>query len=207
MTDMDTTEFVEAIRDETKTELSRLGSSKSLYADTEGEMEPDAVLTAAADDATEAADTFEDWRDGEAGETFAAAADREREHADAVTDKLDAYDRGETPAIVGFLRGQDETVARLGALVGWTLAIQEKVSQCSGFFTGQADPRTASLFRGFGEDYEDTREAALAALAEHCENDEDWAAAAAAATGAIEAAYDEYFETLEALGVNPKPVC
>ena len=204
---MDASEFVDAVRSETKTELSRLGSSKSLYADTEGEMEAGPVLTAAADDATGAAETFEDWTDGEAGETFADAAEREREHADAITDKLDDYDHDETPAIVKFLRGQESEIGRLGALVGWTLAIAEKASQFSGFFTGQADPRTASLFRGFGDDYESTREAALEALDEHCDGDDDWEAALDAATGAVEAAYDEYFATLESLGVNPKPVC
>ncbi|MFC7133182.1 MULTISPECIES: rubrerythrin family protein [Salinibaculum] len=204
---MDASEFVDAVRSETKTELSRLGSSKSLYADTEGEMEADPVLTAAADDATGAAETFEDWSDGPAGETFADAAERERGHAEDITGKLDDYDPGETPAIVDFLRGQESTVERLGALVGWTLAIEEKASQSSGFFTGQADPRTASLFRGFGDDYEATREAALAALDEYCDGDDDWGTAQEAATGAVEAAYDEYFETLESLGVNPKPVC
>jgi hypothetical protein len=204
---MDRSEFVDAVRAETKTELSRLGSSKSLYADTEGEMEPDAVLTAAADDATGAAEAFGDWSGGDAHEAFTAAADRERDHAEEITGKLDAYDPGERPAIVEFLREQESAITRLGGLVGWTLAIEEKASQCSGFFTGQADPRTASLFRGFGDDYERTREEALSALADHCDSDEDWKRAQAAATGAIEAAYGEYFETLEALGVNPKPVC
>jgi hypothetical protein len=204
---MDTSEFVDTVRAETKTELSRLGSSKSLYADTEGEMEPDAVLTAAADDATGAAETFEDWSDGEAGETFAAAAERERDHAEDITGKLDDYDPGNRPAIVEFLREQESALARLGGVVGWTLAIEEKASQCSGFFTGQADPRTASLFRGFGDGYESTRQEALAALADRCDGDEGWQEAQTAATGAIEAAYEEYFETLEALGVNPKPVC
>ena len=204
---MDTSDFVDTVRDDTKTELSRLGSSKSLYADTEGKMESDAVLTAAADDATAAANTFEGWSDGDAGETFAAAAERKHDHAEEITGKLDSYEAGETPAIAGFLREQESAVERLGALVGWTLALEEKATQCSGFFTGQADPRTASLFRGFGDDYETTREEALAALAEHCDGADDWERAQAAATGAIEAAYEEYVETLESLGVNPKPVC
>ncbi len=202
---MDTSEFVDTVRDDTKTELSRLGSSKSLYADTEGEMEPDAVLTAAATDATTAADTFSEWSSGD--DSFDAAADRERAHAEDITAKLDDYDAAETPAIVSALREHDDTVERLGGLVGWTLTIEEKASQCSGFFTGQADPQTASLFRGFGDDYETTREEALSALQGHCDGDDDWERAQTAATAAIEAAYDEYFETLEALGVNPKPVC
>jgi len=98
-------------------------------------------------------------------------------------------------------------VARLGGLVGWALVADETASQCSGFFTGQADPGTASTFRGFREDYEATQEAVLDALADRCESEADWERAAAAATGAIEAAYAEYVERLEAMGVNPKPVC
>ena len=201
---MDTDEFLDTVQAETKTELSRLGSSKALFADTDGEMEPAAVLTAAADDATEAATTFAEWSEIE--QTAAAAAERERGHADAITAELDGYEPGETPAIITFLQEQASAVERLGALVGWTLVVGAKASQCSGFFTGQADPNTASLFRGFGDDYEQTREDALAALSERCD-DAEWEQAQAAAVGAITAAYEEYVETLEELGVNPKPVC
>jgi len=203
---MDRTEFVDAVREETKTELSRLGSSKSLYADTEGEMESDPVLAAAADNAHYAAETFEDWSDGEAEETFTEAASCVRDHHDGIVGKFGSHEPGEVPAIVAFLREQETDVERLGGLVGWTLVAEEKAGQSSGFFTGQADPQTAGLFRGFRDDYEEMREEAEEALEAVCEGD-DWDAAAAAATGAIEVAYDEYFETLEELGVNPKPVC
>jgi hypothetical protein len=39
-----------------------------------------------------------------------------------------------------------------------------------------------------------------------CEGD-DWDEAREAADAAVQADYDDYFETLEAMGVNPKPVC
>ena len=200
---MNGSDLVEAVQDGSKTELSRLGSSKSLYADTDGEMEPDVVLAAAADNAHHAAETLEGWGDG----VFADAAARQRDHYDAIAGKLDDHDPGTPPAVVEFLRGLPGDIERLGGLVGWTLVTEEKASQCTGFFTGQADPQTASLFRGFGDDYETTRETALAALEDACESDDDWARAETAATNAVEAAYDEYFETLEDLGVNPKPVC
>lgn len=202
---MNGSDFVEAVQTESKTELSRLGSSKSLYADTEGEMEPDAVLAAAADNAHHAAETFDGWAEDD--DTFAAAAETARDHYEDIAGKLGDADPGSPPAVVEFLRGLPATVERLGGLVGWTLVTEEKASQCTGFFTGQADPQTASLFRGLRGDYEETREDALDALAAACENDEDWERAQTAATNAVEAAYDEYFETLEALGVNPKPVC
>jgi hypothetical protein len=205
---MDPTAFVETVREDNKTELSRLGSSKSLYADTEGEMEPETVLSAAADSAHHAAETFSGWADDEdVNDAFAETAERERDHYLAIADELEAHDPGERPAIVEFVRGQATPVERLGGLAGWSLVADEKSGQISGFFTGQADPQTASMFRHFGEDYEATLAAALDALETICDGDADRDRAAAAATGAVGAAYEEYFETLEGLGVNPKPVC
>jgi len=203
---MNGSELVEAVREATKTELSRLGSSKSLNADTEGEMESDAVLAAAAEYAHSAAETFDDRTDDIDG-VFAAASDAESARADEIAEKADDYDPGEPPAAVDALADLSTPVERLGGLVGWTLVAEERASQCSGFFTGQADPQTASLFRGYGEDYEDLRADALDALAGVCAGDAAWDDAEAAAIAVVEAAYDEYFETLEDLGVNPKPVC
>jgi hypothetical protein len=204
---MNGSDFVDAVQTGSKTELSRLGSSKSLYADTEGEMESDVVLAAAADNAHHAAETFEGWSDDDIDGAFAPAAAAERDHYEAIAGKIDDHEPSAPPAIVEFLRGLPAGVERLGGLIGWTLVTEEKASQSTGFFTGQADPQTASLFRGFGGDYEETREAALDALETACEGDDDWERAQTAATNAVEAAYDEYFETLEDLGVNPKPVC
>jgi hypothetical protein len=204
---MNGSELAEAVREATKTERSRLGSSKSLYADTEGEMEPDAVLSAAADDAHHAADVLDGWTDDDVEGVFAAASEGERDRADEVARNLDDYDPGTAPAAADALGDLETEVERLGGLVGWTLVTEEKASQCSGFFTGQADPQTASLFRGYGGDYEDLRADVLDGLDTACEGDEDWDDAQAAAEGVVEAAYDEYFETLEELGVNPKPVC
>jgi len=203
---MSATDLVDAVREDNKTELSRLGSSKSLYADTQGEMDPDTVLSAAADAAHYAAETFEGWA-GDDGGTFVTAADSERRHCEMIVDELDAHEPLERPAVVEAIQGYEATIERLGGVVGWTLVAEEKAGQCSGFFTGQADPGTASLFRGFGDDYEETRSDALEALEIACDSPDDWDRAEAAATGAVGAAYDEYFETLEALGVNPKPVC
>jgi hypothetical protein len=200
---MDATDLVDAIREANRTELSRLGSSKSLYADTEGEMEADVVLSAAADMAHHAAGTLEGWAEDDVGGVFAAAADRERDHHDAVVAELDEYEPGEPPAVVEYLRGQEGEARRIGALVGWSLVVAEKASQSSGFFTGQAAPGTASLFREFGDDYEATRSEALDALSGSGEVE----AARDAGSGAVTAAYEAYVGTLEELGINPKPVC
>jgi len=205
---MDATAVLGTVRDENNTELSRLGSSKSLYADTEGEMDPETVLAVMADAAHHAAETFDGWAsDRDVEGTFAAAAERERDHYDAIVGELDAHEPGDRPAAVEALRGLADSTARLGALLGWTLVAERKASQATGFFTGQAKPGTASTFRAFDEDHEAARADALAALEAVCDTEDDRASAEAAATAVVQAAYDAYVETLEGLGVNPKPVC
>jgi rubrerythrin len=204
-------EFIDTVASENETALSRLGSSKSLYADTEGEMEPEEVLTAAATAEHHAAETYEAWaddEDGDVAEAFAETAAEERDHYETVVGELDDHDPGEVPAIQEYLRDLDGTVERIGGFVGRTLAAEKSKAQMIGFFTGQADPQTASLFRGMGDDLDAQLERAIALLEAECgADDECWERAEEAATGAIQAAYDEYTERLESMGVNPKPVC
>lgn len=193
---MDTDDFVETIRDENRTALSRLGSSKALYALTGGEMEPDAVTTAAVTLADDAVAVLENWD----GEPFAEAADATADHRTSVDGDAEA---GESYAVTAALANADGTTERLGAFVGWTLVLEKLTEQCTGFFTGQADPMTASTFREYGGTLADLRGVALEALADA----DDREAAASAATEVIQAAYEEYVDVLEDLGVNPKPVC
>jgi rubrerythrin len=205
-------EFVEAVRSENATALSRLGSSKSLYADTMGEMEPETVLAAAADAEHHAAATYDAWAedsdDGEVADAFAETAETERDHYETVAGELDDHEPGdEAPAIHEYLRGLDDAVERLGGFVGRTLAAEKSKEQLTGFFTGQADPQTASLFRGMDDDLAAQLERATALLDERCEDGSDRERAREAASGAIETAYEEYTERLEEMGVNPKPVC
>ena len=206
---MTVTDLLENVRDELNTELSRLGSSKSLYADTHGEMEPDAVLAAMADSAYYTAETVEGWTKDDDGyaavyESVAATA---TEQYDAIASDLEAHDPGERPAALEVLRGFDDPLARLGGLLGWTLVADEKASQATGFFTGQADPTTAGRFRDFRGEYEELQGAVFDALDEAAGDDDALAEVRSAAEQVVGAAYDEYVERLEAQGVNPKPVC
>lgn len=203
---MDATDIADAVREETKTELSRLGSSKSLYADTEGELERETVLAAMADATRHGAAAIEEWAgQDDPGGVFADAVARLRDQHETLVGELDGYEPGDPPAVVEAFGAAEDTVQRLGALVGWSLVAERKATQATGYFTGQADPQTASTVREFGGDYEAVREAALSALAGE---DDAWLERATdAAIGVVEAAYDDYFETLESLGVNPKPVC
>ena len=204
-------EFIDAVRTENKTALSRLGSSKSLYADTRGEMNADDVLAAAATAEHHAAETYEAWADSESGdvaEAFAETAEEERAHYETVAGELDHHDPGEAPAIQAYLRGLDGTVERLGGFVGRTIAAEKSKEQVTGFFVGDADPQTAALFRGMGDDLDAQMERAESLLAAECGDDDAcWDRALEAANGAIDAAYDEYTDALESMGVNPKPVC
>jgi rubrerythrin len=210
---MNPNEFLDAVRDENETALSRLGSSKSLYAETEGEMEAETVFRAAAEAEHAASDTFQSWADDKDSdpsvrETFEEFAAQERDHYAQVVEKLDgSHEPSEVPAIHEFLRDLDGDPARVGSFLGRTLASEKSKEQMVGFFVGQADPQTAQLFRDLGDDLDEQLERGEELLAEVCDTDDDWDAALEAASGAIQAAYDEYTETLEGMGVNPKPVC
>lgn len=205
-------ELETAVRDDNETALSRLGSSKALYAATGGEMNANEVLQAAADAEHTAANTFADWADTESNEDAATVFDDvaagERDHADQVLDKLDDYDPEDDPSgIQAELRQLDDTIDRAGGLLGRIIATEKSKTQLSGFFTGQADPGTANLFRDLKSDLDDQRDAVHALLQAVCQTDEDWDRARTAATNAIQAAYEDYTERLERMGVNPKPVC
>jgi len=204
---MDASDLVDAIETDRQTELSRLGSSKALYADTDGQLEPDRVLGAFADETHHVAATLRTWageRDPEG--VFADGAARLEGQTDTLAGELVNSEPGEVPAVVDAIADADGPVARLGALVGWVLVVDRKASQVTGFFTGQADPGTASLIREFGDDYDAIRESALAALAVQSD-DGALETAQDGAERVIQAVYDDYVETLESMGINPKPVC
>ncbi|WP_049924302.1 hypothetical protein [Halopiger djelfimassiliensis] len=211
MVDFET--FVETVREENRTALSRLGSSKSLYADTGGDIETEPVLEATVDAEHAAWQTFDEWADTEdheaAREAFETTAAEERDHFETASEQLgdDAYEPRTVPALHEYLRGLESTIERVGALAGRILASKRSKEQVVGYFVGDADPQTADVFRGFGDDLDAQLERTQALLEDVCEGDDDWDRATAAATGAIEAAYEEYVENLEAMGANPKPVC
>lgn len=209
---MDPNEFVETVREENQTALSRLGSSKALYADTEGDMEREEVLRAAADAEFHARETFEEWADEEgneaAREAFATTAKEEGEHYGLVTEKLGGeHEPGATPAIQEYLRDVDDTAGRAGGFVGRTIATDKSKEQLVGFFVGEADTTGAQLFRDLGDDVEAQLDRGQDLLGAVCETDDEWARARETASDAIQAAYNEYTERLEGMGVNPKPVC
>ena len=83
----------------------------------------------------------------------------------------------------------------------------ETLGQVVGFFVGDADPQTASTFRDVRGRIEESRDEALEILEAVCETDEEWDRALHAASATVQHAYDDYTETLESMGINPKNVC
>lgn len=198
---MDTDEFTDALRDAHETPLSRLGSSKSLYALTGGEMAGEAVRAAIAREATLAAEAYADLASETSGEqaTFETLADRAAAQAEAV---------GTEPADRAFpdveALGEPATDAgRLGAALARQLLADTRVGQAVGFFVGDADPAGADEFRSLREAVETDRDR----VAERLATVDDRATAREAADAVIEAAYDDYVESLESMGVEPKNVC
>jgi hypothetical protein len=202
-----TDDLIESVRDDNETALSRLGSSKALFAKTGGELEAMPVLRAAADDAAAAADAFESWAtdepDDEAAETFRTAASHARSQLETVRGEVGDHDPDTDDPVAEHLRGVEGTAARAGALLGWSVVSDETLGQVVGFFVGDADPQTAQTVRGVREETAAVQEAALALVA----SVDDEAAAKAAADAVVQAAYDDYVDTLEGMGVNPKNVC
>jgi len=205
-------ELRETVRSKRATELSRLGSSKALYAATDGEIDAERVLRAAADAERAAAETFAAWADDEpdatAREAFAETAAEEEDHFERVREELDGYEPSDdVPALAAHLRGLDDTVERAGAFLGRVLVADGSKSQYVGYFVGNADPATASVFRELRADLDGQETRALDVLKAVCVDDADWERAEAAALETIRVAYDEHVATLEDLGVDPKPVC
>jgi hypothetical protein len=208
MDETDGESLLAAVREAEETPLSRLGSSKALYAVTAGEMTSAAVRAATADDAAAAATLFDAWAadtTGPAADAFADAAARARRHHAQVVpgdrdppEGLPPYDH---------LATLDGDIARAAGLLGRALVVGKRLEQTVGFFIGDADPQSADELRDLRADLEAERADAVALLDAVCADADDWMLARETATGVVEAAYDDYVERLEAMGVKPKNVC
>lgn len=199
---MDGQSFLDGVRDDHETALSRLGSSKAVYALTGGEMNGETVKAATARETAALADVLTDWTgdaDGDAATLFEDVAAFASEHADGGA--------GDSVAVANGLRGHDGDVARVGALAGGLLVLGKLSEQLVGFFIGDADRKAADSFREFRSEVESHRDDAADLLSTLCADDDDLALAKSAADDAVEAAYDWYVETLEGMGVKPKNVC
>ncbi|WP_224333329.1 transcription antitermination protein [Haloprofundus halobius] len=201
--------LIETLRDDHETALSRLGSSKALYALTGGEMDAPAVRAAASDEAETAARLFEEWAetedDGDAAGLFSVVADAEADHRAAI--ESDEADPDTDRAMYETLDGFERTEERVAGLLARSLVVSRLAGQMVGFFVGSADTSSADAFRSIRDDYDDQLDRAAELLDSVCDDDAAWERAQAAADAVVEAAYDQYVETLESMGVKPKNVC
>ncbi|WP_129115845.1 rubrerythrin family protein [Halegenticoccus tardaugens] len=211
---MDADAFRETVEEEMGTELDRIGSSKLLVALTDAELERGPVLRAAANSEHAARETFRRWADGEADdgarEAFERVRDREAEHYERVVASMDeeSFEPADGGPMHTYLRGREDTVERVASgLVGRGLVSLRTHAQLISFFVNEADEWRADLFRDLKRETGEEVDLGLELLAERCETDEDWDRARAVAEYVIRVAYDDYADSLEAMGVNPKSIC
>lgn len=206
-------EFVAAVREARATELDRLGSEKALVAETDATLESEAVLRAVAGAEARAVETFETWAEDErherAREVFADAAARERDHYDRTVTALDGdVEVSAEDPVQDHLRTLDGSVERVAAgMVGRPLVAARTLLQVVNFFINEGDTANTDRFREIREEIDDLVSEGATLLEDVCETDDDWQHARAAAEETIAVAYREYVDTLEEMGLDPKPVC
>ncbi|USZ68986.1 rubrerythrin family protein [Halorussus salilacus] len=212
---MDADSFVTEVEEAKATELDRLGSQQSLVALTDADLDAESVLRAAARSERVARETFAEWAETEANadasEAFAGLARQETDHYERVVAELgdEAEDFGpEGPdPMHEYLRGLDSTVERAAGLVGRSLASERTQLQVVNFFVNDADERRADCFRELRAETQDGISAGAELLEETCDGEDDWERARKTAEETVRVAYDDYAETLEGMGLDPRPIC
>jgi len=206
-------DVVSAVRESCATELDRLGSEKSLVAATEAQLDRETVLASAAAAEARARDTFTEWAEDtdhpDARSAFEAVAETERTHYERVADLLKTPPTVPAPdAVHEYLRELEAPPERVGAgLVGRPLVTERSLLQVINFFVNEGDRQRADLFRELRSDADDTVERGAELLDAVCDDDAAYDRARKAAIETVEHAYEEYASDLDALGIDPKPVC
>lgn len=211
---MDASAFIDRVNSDCATELERLGSEKALVATTMAELETDRVLETAAQAELRAEATFEAWSTDEdhdaARDAFEQCAEKERSHAAPIIDQLGQGEDLDPHAddLHQYLRELETTPERVGAgMVGRPLASSRTLLQTINFFVNEADENTANLFRDIRAETETLAEEGATLLETVCQTDQDVKDAETASVKAIQTAYGEYAETLEGMGIDPRPIC
>jgi len=205
---MDASALLEDVRASAATELDRLGSEKALVAETAAQLDRGSVLDAAAAAELRAAETLELWADGEpngrAERAFREAAARERDHYATVAELGGSATDPEPDALHEHLRALEGTCPRVAAgLLARPLVASRTLLQVINFFVNEGERAPAETFRDLRSETDAAAESGAELAVAVCEGGDP----AGAAVGAIEVAYAAYADTLEGMGVDPKPVC
>jgi hypothetical protein len=210
---MDAASFPDAIADAKGVELDRLGSQQSLVALTDAELDAETVLRTSAQSEHVARETFSAWAEneasGDASETFSALAEQEADHYERVVAELkdDFEPSDDVDPMHAHLRELDATIERAAGLVGRSLAADRTQLQVVNFFVNEADERRAELLRDLRADTQDAVSTGAELLERQCADDSDRKRARETAEEVVQIAYDEYAETLQGMGLDPKPIC
>lgn len=209
---MDSDAFLAEIESEMETALDRLASSKSLIALTDASLDRGPVLAVAAGREQAAVEAYEVWADSAddpARSTFEDVAARHRENLESI---LDLHEESiepdaSTDPMHAALTDVEDDLGRAAMLVGRSLVEERVAKQYVGFFINDADRVAADAFRTVRESMNASRDDGLELLSTLCGSDDDWSHAVDMTVETIQDAYDQYVDTLEGMGVNPKPVC
>jgi hypothetical protein len=206
----------EQVRAAAGTELDRLAGDKLLLAATGATLEDAAVLGALRRALRTAADASAAWA-GDAPDPVADALAEAGEGFEAAQGVLD--DDGGEPGAEGANEGSDAPssldlgdpatpLERAGACcVGAPLVLDGLALQGVSHFVNEADAAEADRARAARSEIDAAREDATATLVAACAGEDDTEAVVAGAVGAVEASYEDFATEIEAMGLDPKPVC
>lgn len=203
---MDTEGLLDRVRTATETERSRLGSEKVLLAATDARLEPDAVAGVLAATLDLGTDRLEAWAAEAADDDLAGAmADAASRYGDLSSRTRTAWpDADDDVGLLADLGDPTGDAARAGAgLLGLTLVLDRLLLQVVNFHVNEADDAAADTVR-------ELREGVAEIQADHADqlaSLDDRDGVVAGAVGVVESAYDEYAARLEAMGLDPRPIC
>jgi len=198
--------LLEEIREAKETELERLGSEKALLAATGADLSEAAILSRIAHTLDGLGAVFEEWADVDTA--FGEAAASLGEESERAKTALDGVRTGEPPVPLPTVRTLDGDIERVaGGLVAHGMVFDGLCLQAVSFFVNEADERHADLCRDLRSSANSRIDTGAEVLDSRCTDDADWERARTAASEVIEAAYRDYVESLDGMGIDPKPVC
>jgi 5S rRNA maturation endonuclease (ribonuclease M5) len=194
---MDTIE--ERVRAEAATELERLGSDRGLIALTDADLSSETIRERLAGVLAGTADVYEEWANDDA---FTTATETTRTLT-ATTSDTDIEPASDHPLVTA-LDGLEDHPERVGAgLIAVPLVLDGWVLQGVSFFVNEADESVADQFRAIRTGLDEVMATGESAVGSEAERER----ATEAALALVEAAYEDYVETLDGLGLDPKTVC